>query len=79
MARFHSVIDHCPPPEVLDQVAAAWERAHELAARGYDIHFVRRRGRIGADIRRGGTRMQRLKPFEALEFACGNPAVSFFD
>jgi FlaG protein len=35
------VIAASPPPEVLDEVEAAWERAAELAAADRELHFRR--------------------------------------
>jgi hypothetical protein len=75
MARFrsapHSSLRAGPPPEVLAEVDAAWERATELARMGYDVHFVRRRGGIAAELRHGRRRVQRMSACDALDFVCG--------
>jgi hypothetical protein len=47
------VIPASPPPEVLDEVDAAWERAAELAAENRELHFRRdeRTGRTIIEVR----------------------------
>ena len=47
------VIPASPPPEVLDEVDAAWERATELAADNRELHFRRdeRSGRLIIEVR----------------------------
>jgi hypothetical protein len=35
------VVPASPPPKVLDEVGAAWERAEELAAGNRELHFRR--------------------------------------
>jgi FlaG protein len=47
------VIPASPPPEVLDEVDAAWERAAELAADNRELHFRRdeRSGRLIIEVR----------------------------
>jgi hypothetical protein len=79
MSRSH----HCdldlpagPPPEVLDEIDAAWERAQELVDGEFELHFE---GddflhRAFADLRRPhGTVEHRLTATEALAIACGDP------
>lgn len=41
MNRFHptSALDDGPPPEVLDEIDVAWERARALHAEGFDFSF----------------------------------------
>jgi hypothetical protein len=36
-----AAIPATPPPEVLDELDAAWERAVELAAQNLELHFAR--------------------------------------
>lgn len=76
MARFHSVFDQNPPPDLLDEIEAAWERADELAAQGCELHFTRRRDGVRADLRRAGVPLRRLTPSQALEIACGGAPVA---
>jgi FlaG protein len=47
------VIPASPPPKVLDEVGAAWERAAELAADNRELHFRRdeRSGRLIIEVR----------------------------
>jgi hypothetical protein len=75
MARFHPGHETTPPAgppaEVLDEIHAAWERADELAAQGFELHFGRRQGRVAADLCRPGRRSRRLTLREVLELACG--------
>lgn len=63
------------PAEVLAEVDAAWERAHELVADGLELHFeVSVSGRVGGELRAadGGRLVSRLSASEALALACGD-------
>ena len=67
MPRFHADTDSLagPPPEVLAEIDAAWERAQELFNdEELELHFEvdRRFGRAWAS--------------EAVAIACGTPAVA---
>jgi hypothetical protein len=67
-----------PPPEVLQQVDVAWERARELFASSVELHFAvdARLGRVSAELRRAdGSVVERLSAFEALALACGDAAA----
>jgi hypothetical protein len=65
-----------PPPEVLDELDAAWERAQAVVEGAYELHFEHGRfsTRVGAEPRAAdGTPVRILTPSEALAPACGNP------
>ena len=67
-----------PPPEVLDEIDAAWERAQAPLAGGYELHFERNRstGRAWGELRwPDGTPVLRLSATEALALACGDPVA----
>jgi hypothetical protein len=67
-----------PPPEVLAEVDAAWERARELFESGMDFHFEVDAlvGRVRAELRTaGGEVAERYSAREALAFACGDPVL----
>jgi hypothetical protein len=76
MLRSH-LDDHAvgPPPEVLDEVAAAWERAQGPLYGAFELHFeldpllhaVRGELRLP-----DGNRAVRLSASEALAVACGD-------
>jgi hypothetical protein len=77
MSRFHSQplgrLDG-PPPEVLDEVDAAWERAQELRVDGPQLHFeVDLLHRVWGELRHdAGSLERRLSASEALAIACGS-------
>jgi hypothetical protein len=65
-----------PPPEVLDEIDAAWERAQEPVNGDLELHFEADEllHRAFARLRRpDGTVEQRLTATEALAIACGDP------
>ena len=67
-----------PPPEVLAEVDAAWERARELFESGMDLHFEVNAlvGRVSAELRTaGGEVAERYSAREALALACGDPVL----
>jgi hypothetical protein len=77
MPRFVTT-DHAlpagPPPEVLEEIDAAWERSGELFASGLELHFELdgsagpvRALLLGSD----GSVVERLSASEALALACG--------
>ncbi len=77
MPRSHDSLDvpGTPPPEVLDEVAQAWERAAGFAADGLEIHLGI--GRFGERVR-GTLRLEdeilmRLSATQFLALACGDP------
>jgi hypothetical protein len=63
-----------PPPEVLQQIDVAWERARELFDSELELHFEVDAdvGRVWAELRAAdGTLVDRLSASEALALACG--------
>jgi hypothetical protein len=76
MSRFSTDdLPASPPPEVLAEVDAAWERARELFESGFDLHFVVDGG-VRAELRTaGGEVAERYSAREALAFACGDPVL----
>ena len=79
MARFRSSHDipAGPPPEVLAEIDAAWERATGLTADGFDVQFLADpdTGRLCAELRIESVLLERLSAHEALAFACGDTLV----
>ena len=77
MSRSH----HCtldlpagPPPEALDEIDAAWERAQALVEGEFELHFEadEMRHRAFGELRRpDGTLEQRLTASDAVAIACG--------
>jgi hypothetical protein len=66
-----------PPPEVLDEVGAAAQRAEQLAAADRELHFrhCEQTGRVVVDVRDlAGTVLRTIQGSEALEVMAGaNP------
>ena len=65
-----------PPPEVLDEIDAAWERAQGLLDGELELHFEADHGahRAFGELRRpDGSVERRLTATEALAIACGDP------
>jgi hypothetical protein len=63
-----------PPPEVLQQIDVAWERARELFDSDLELHFEvdAEIGRVWAELRASdGSLLERLSASEALALACG--------
>ncbi len=63
-----------PPPEVLAQLDAAWERAQDLFGGTVELHFEVDRdwGRVWAELRTSdGMVAQTLSASEAIAMACG--------
>ena len=66
-----------PPPEVLQQIDVAWERARELFDSSLELHFEvdAEIGRVWAELRAAdGSLVERLSASEALALACGTAA-----
>lgn len=82
MPRFvHAV--HTPlldlPEEVLAEVDAAWERAHDPIADELELHFeVSVSGRVRGELRAAecGSLVTRLSASEALALACGDARLA---
>ena len=71
----HPALPAGPPPEVLEEIGAAWERAQVLVEGAYELHFDSdpALGRAWGELRLpGGTVEQRLSASEALAIACGD-------
>jgi FlaG protein len=65
-----------PPPEVLDEVAAARDRAAELAANNRELHFRKDEatGRVIVQVRDlQGNVIRTIPPSEALSVMSGEP------
>ena len=80
MSRFHADTDSVagPPPEVLAEIDAAWERAQELFSDELELHFEvdRRFGRAWAELRTAdGEIAETLTASEAVEIFCGGPTA----
>jgi len=79
MPRFHADTDFAgPPPEVLAEIDAAWERAQELFSDELELHFEvdRRFGRAWAELRTAdGAIAETMSAFEAVEMCCGGPTL----
>ena len=64
-----------PPPEVLDEIDAAWERAQELVDGELELHFeadAPNRRAFGELRLADGTLEQRLTASDAVAIACGD-------
>jgi len=69
-----------PPPTVLGEVDAAFERAAELAAQGLMLHFGRDEatGRSTTELRSlSGELVRVLSPLQALEIIAGQSLDAF--
>ena len=67
-----------PPPEVMDEVFAAWERAQEPLPESVALDFVSEPvlGRAWGELRLDdGTFLTTISASEALAIACGDAAV----
>jgi hypothetical protein len=68
-----------PPPEVLDEVAAAWERAQEPFADDLELCFVSEPalGRAWGELRLpDGELVTSIPASEALAIACGDAQMA---
>ena len=75
LSNFASSIPDVPPPEVLAEVDAAWERSAGFS--GDDLELRVRVGQISGRVR-GELRcedlvLERLSPSQILALACGDP------
>jgi FlaG protein len=71
-----AVISLPPPPEVLDEVAAARDRAAELATSNRELHFRKdeANGRVIVQVRDlAGNVIRTIPPSEALAVISGEP------
>ena len=81
MSRSHEIFDSLngPPPEVLDEVAAAWERAQEPLPDGLELCFVSEPalGRAWGELRLDdGELIAGIAASEALAIACGDALMA---
>jgi hypothetical protein len=68
-----------PPPEVLDEIAAAWERAQEPPAGALELCFVCEVAldRAWGELRLpSGERMRSIPASEAIAIACGDALIA---
>jgi len=67
-----------PPPEVLDEVAAAWERAQAPQPGGLELCFVSEPalGRAWGELRHGGEPVIGIPASEAIAIACGDALMA---
>jgi hypothetical protein len=78
MSRFPATTHELPagpPPEVLQQLDVAWERARELFDSELELHFEvdAYLGHVWAELRApDGSVIERLSASEALSIACGD-------
>jgi hypothetical protein len=83
MLRFHATtldLPGGPPPEVLQQIDVAWERARELFESDLELHFEidDLLHEVWAELRcSDGTVAERLTASEALALACGDARLEF--
>jgi hypothetical protein len=80
MPRFHAHTDVSagPPPEVLAQIDAAWERAQELFTTDLELHFEvdRNWGQVWAELRNpDGSVAETMSASEAVAMCCGDAAA----
>ena len=81
MTRFHDsalALPDGPPPEVLREIDAAWERAQALVAGEFELHFeadALLHRAFGELHRPDGTLEHRLTAAQALAVACGDPVL----
>jgi hypothetical protein len=65
-----------PPPEILEEVAAAWERAQEPLDPDIELHFASLGGRAWGELRLvDGSLVDLLNATDALALACGDAVV----
>lgn len=67
-----------PPPEVLDEIAAAWERARAPLSDALELCFASAPdiGRAWGELRlTGGDVVARIPASEAIAIACGDAAL----
>jgi hypothetical protein len=78
MTRSHADSLSGPPPEVLSEVAAAWERAQEPLFEDLLLGFMSEPalGRAWGELRMAdGTLVERISASEALALACGDAEI----
>ncbi len=70
-----SFIPDVPPPEVLAEVDAAWERSSAFCGDDLDlrVRVGRISGRVSGELRCEDVVLERLSPSQILALACGDP------
>jgi hypothetical protein len=80
MLRSHDTHDFLngPPPEVLDEIAEAWERAQEPVFDDLELWFASEPalGRAWGELRSDGELMTAISASEALAIACGDARMA---
>jgi hypothetical protein len=66
------------PPEVMDEVAAAWERAQEPLPDGLELWFASEPalGRAWGELRLDGELVAGISASEAIAIACGDARMA---
>ena len=76
MSRSHEPYDSLsgPPPEVMDEIAAAWERAQEPLPGGLELWFASEPelGRAWGELRLGDELLTNIPAAQAVALACGD-------
>jgi hypothetical protein len=67
-----------PPPEVLDEIAVAWERAQEPLTDGLELHFASEPalGRAWGRLLQDGELVSSISASEAIAIACGDALMA---
>ena len=61
-----------PPDELLEELAAAYDRVEALSDSGLELHFDTESGRLEIELRlTDGTPLRAVRPSEALDIATG--------
>ncbi len=70
-----SSIPDVPPPEVMAEVDAAWERSAGFCADDLELRMRvgRISGRVSGELRCEDVVLERLSPSQILAVACGDP------
>ena len=70
-----SFIPDVPPPEVMAEVDAAWERSAGFCADDLELRMRvgRISGRVSGELRCEDVVLERLSPSQILALACGDP------
>ena len=70
-----SHVPDTPPPEVLAEVDAAWERSADFTGDDLDLRLRvgRISGRLSGELRCEDAVLARLSPAQILAVACGEP------
>lgn len=74
-SHFSSHVPDSPPPEVLEEVDAAWRRSAAFVGGEADLHVRvgRISGRVSGELRVEDAVLARLSPSQIVALACGDP------